>query len=445
MLQDQAKSNLRKYRIVKIVTVVIWGTIVLCLTLFSSVISGVIAFIIGIIVARFIGRYFSKKYITGTLYKDFNAPLFYEILKQGKIFTREANWQITAEYAVGNYENVILTCEKKLQEPKLAKKHKYFYLVNLAMCYFDRGDDEALTEVCSRFRREIEKESPRRKKKLKHYILSIELYESYLSGDFDACIEKMSQPADQPLRAINRETIKARILMLRGDKESARALFESVIDRAPGTNYAILSKHGIEAIDKGIEYKETFAPLDLSHEPIIFTPPKSDTILTVVLRVSFVLSVLLFVFTVGQNIELPSDYDKAMAEIKEKISSAVKEEYDNVTVLHVYYLTANGEEDGEVVSSCFVANTDDGVILGTLYYYVGDDTPHFRVECNLSTAKRPHSFEFDCIERSYRAECMIVTNEKDIPESYLFKNEINDNGETYYIIIKRVFLKDQQI
>ena len=445
MIREQARSNIRKYRVFKIITLAVWYIVTTSIIIFVS--SG-LGFLVGL-AGYFITQYYIiemlfKKYITSPLHRELNAPLYREIIMQGRIFTTDASWQISAEYYVGNYEDCILICEKKLKDNRQAK-FKYTYLTYLAVCHFDRGDDEALAEVCARFRREISGESPKVIKRLSHTVSAFELYESYLAGELDACLAKVRDSVEPPIKAVSRDLITARISLLRGEKESARALFESVIDRAPDTNYAILAKHGLEAIESGVEYKDTFDALDLSREPTVYAPSKSEKALVIVLRVIVIACVTFLILTMIKFFKNQYEYGDALAEYRETVRLAVEEEYDGVVVFDVFYLTSNGEEDGEVVNTCFVAKTDEGIIFGSLYYFDGDERTYFRVEKNLSLSEKPESFFFDCVNSSYRAECVIVTEEKDIPLGHVRKNMITADGETYYLVIKRVVLRGQEI
>ena len=84
-----------------------------------------------------------------------DAPLHYELVKQGKIAAYSAVFQIQAEYFVGHYANVIALCYEKLNDKRVNKRWKYYYLSYLANTYFDLGEEERLHEVCDRFYGEI--------------------------------------------------------------------------------------------------------------------------------------------------------------------------------------------------------------------------------------------------------------------------------------------------
>ena len=147
-LQEQAKRNIKKYKTAKAL-ISLMGVILYFSCAFWGPESILIpALIFCIFFITYAPVFFLRRYIDAPLLKDLNAPLYREIIAQGKLFVPSAIWQLQAEYFVGEYRNAVSICHQKLGAPQIPKKYRYHYWVFLANVYFDIGDDNALAAIC---------------------------------------------------------------------------------------------------------------------------------------------------------------------------------------------------------------------------------------------------------------------------------------------------------
>ena len=141
MNQEIAKLNLRKYKISKIIISILGLLAYVLCAVFGDGKLIISALVLAVLFIRYAPWFFYRKYISNPLSNELNAPLYYEIVRQGKIYVPSAIWQLQAEYFVGNHNNAVCICNQKLNDPKISKKYKYHYLMFLANVYFDIGDN----------------------------------------------------------------------------------------------------------------------------------------------------------------------------------------------------------------------------------------------------------------------------------------------------------------
>ena len=175
MNQEIAKLNVRKYKISKIIISILGLLAYVLCAVFGDGKLIISALVLSVLFIRCAPWFFYRKYISNPLSNELNAPLYYEIVRQGKIYAPSAIWQLQAEYFIGNLNHAVHICNQKLNDPKISKKYKYHYLMFLANVYFDMGDNETLVDVCKRFDSELTKESKRKIKTIKKQLLKSQM------------------------------------------------------------------------------------------------------------------------------------------------------------------------------------------------------------------------------------------------------------------------------
>ena len=447
MNQEIAKLNLRKYKISKII-ISILGLLayVLCAVWGDGKLI-ISALVLSVLFIRYAPWFFYRKYISNPLSNELNAPLYYEIVRQGKIYVTSAIWQLQAEYFVGNHNNAIRICNQKLNDPKISKKYKYHYLMFLANVYFDIGDNETLVDICQKFNSELTKESKRKTRTIKKQFPRIEFYQNFVNENYDACYSFICKPQTLPINQIKNIFFKARIALSKNEKEDAEKYFKEVIQKAPNLNYADLSKHGLESIEKDVSYKDTFDKIDISDEFIIPTPPKSQRIGRIVRFTAGIIIVAIAVSYIGFSIFLKihenqsaKQYEEQLAEYNkynENVRILLEENHDGVEIVETFNL----KYKEQIVETMFVSKTDTGIIIGSLFSYPDENKITYDIDYEMpySDLNKTHSplmyLGYYCTLPDYYIECYFYADEKDVPDNYYHLTTVQVNEKTLYIVI----------
>ncbi|MBE6693375.1 MAG: hypothetical protein E7589_01235 [Ruminococcaceae bacterium] len=228
---------------------------------------------------RRIYHFLGQKYLSRALDYDLNADLFKEIVKQTKMTGPMSLCQLTCEYITYNYSNCVSMCHQKLRDSKADKKHKHVYFAYLAHVYFDIGDIENLREICKRFQLELVAESAKTANKIRSQTPSIMFYERFVQRAYSDCYDYISyisqfQFAKTKYQQVRLRFREARIALDKGENETAAKIFQSILQEAPNLNLAELARHGLESIEKGIPYKDTFEKLEPNENYKIIQPTK---------------------------------------------------------------------------------------------------------------------------------------------------------------------------
>ena len=201
----------------------------------------------------------------------------------------------------------------------------------LANVYFDIGDNETLVDICQKFNSELTKESKRKTRTIKKQFPRIEFYQNFVNENYDACYSFICKPQTLPINQIKNIFFKARIALSKNEKKDAEKYFKEVIQKAPNLNYADLSKHGLESIEKDVSYKDTFDKIDISDEFIIPTPPKSQRIGRIV-RFTGIIIVAMVVSYIGFSIFLKIHENQPAKQYEEQLAEYNKYN-ENVRIL----------------------------------------------------------------------------------------------------------------
>lgn len=441
MCTEQAKAKLRKYRIFKLLVSLIALTVYIVVAFSGNGIAIILTLLFAMALIRFAPMVLFRKYITGTLIDQLDAPLYQEIVKEGKIYVPSALWQLQGEYFSGNYQNVISICNQQLEVEKLAKKYKYYYLVYLATTYFDLGDQEKLKDTCETFNQNLTNE--KNKERILRRIPRMVFFNHYIRGNFDACSDYLYKPQAQKINQVYRTYCQARIALLKEDIDEAKKLFESVLQTAPKLNYAILAAHGIEAIEKGIPYQDTFESIIVATDFLIPEVSKKNKILKIIRLVAGIILIGCVVAYSGVSAFMKMQdkaYENDLAAYREGIRILVEENYDSVEILDTFNL----KKDGQIVDSMFLCKTDESILLGCLYSYRNDEKQYYDVkyEMPFSDLEKTHSplmyLTFQCTTSEYYVYSYFYTSKDELPSEYHHLSAITVDGKTVYFAVTEI-------
>ncbi len=370
---QKASSILKKHNTIKfIVFALAFLAYVATDILIKNTTYAILSFVIYTLFMIAFSRILFYKMIYRTLLDQLDAPLYNEIVKQGKIYVPSTIFQMQAEYYLGNYGNVIAICHRKLATKQVAKKYKYYYMTFLANCYFDTGDEEKLRDVCDAFYQSVAKEK-RGERFIKRYSV-FEFIQSYLTRNFDACNQYI-QKRRSSIKLIKTATDfkKAYIALANGEKDAAKIQFRAIVKKAPFLNYAMLSEKALQSIEEGYEYKRAFEELTENEDFVIPDSTRTNK----KFRKAFVIAavvvlVLWMLFSINSYI-INSKADKDA--YFQKVEALVETDYDGVDVLDCFH----PEQDGEVVDSMFICRTSTSILVGCTYVYSGDETWYYDV------------------------------------------------------------------
>lgn len=447
IITQKAASILKKYKTIRAIVAVLGYVAFLAVYILAyqnqNEITMILAMVIAVFLVQAVALVLFRKMISGTILDQLDAPLYSEIVRQGKIYVPSAIYQMQAEYYLGNYENVIAICNRKLAEKRVSKKYKYYYLAFLANCYFDIGNEEKTKESCDFFYQSVAKEK-HNKRIIKQFSV-FEFIQGYLKRDFDICnqyIHKHHSPIKLSQTAI--EFKKARIALVRGEKDEAKIHFQKITKYAPLLNYAILSEKALQAIEEDYEYKDAFDKLTENEEFMIMDATKVAKVFSkirMVAAIVFLVSVALWVIaSVSSAISKYRDeqaHQEELAAYYQKIDALVETDYDGVEVLDCFSL----KKDGEVVDSMFVCKTSNSILVCCTYVYPGDEAWYYDVKAEvtydffLQEGHTKKIYGYYCTTSDYYIYSSFYKNKADVPEDcyYSISFTVGEN-EFYYAI-----------
>ena len=440
MNEKTVNANITKYKALKVLAYLSVAAVGIIALIINTPIASCIAVMFIIAWSNFVPKKFIpsifEKYIKSSLVyalDALDAPLYMQILKKSGTNTPDATYRLCGEYHSGNYQAAADICTQCLADEKLAS-FKYSYYEYLALCYFDIGNDKKLKEVCDAFMESVEKEAP----KVKEYLLkncpNITFFTQYLSGEYEKCLDRTNRESDSKRTSLTRKFRKAVILLQTGEKAEAKALFESVQNGAPSFHLAWLASHGIEAIEKGIPYRETFENITPSNEELpelkrIKRNAKLGKILTVVAICCFAAIFIFSIFNYAGSLG-----NSETSKLIEEIRVLAEENYDGVEVVDAFNL----KKDGEIIDTMFICKTDEKYIIGSVFSYVGEDVKHIFVGAEFDVVfdtSDTITMQVPSIDKDYLAEVIFCENQEDVPKENQHSSVIDVNGKDVYFAV----------
>ena len=439
MLSKKANKIWKKYKFCNSL-LIFAGLVVFSLGVFSQkVVLVVLTTLVYLFLASSFRGILVRKFLMAPLLDHLDVALYREIVIGRRSLAPLASWRINAEYFSGNYQNVIALCTQMCNRES-EKKNQYHYLGFLANVYFDRGDAERLREVCEAFDRRLASEkNQKQQRKIAARFLRLQAYKCFLENDWERCLALLSKTAKTNINVVYQAYFKARVALEKGEMDEAKQLFETVIQMAPALNYAELSMHGIEAMEKGVSYGDTFTDLPVAE--VIEVPPMPKTY--AIRFLSTTLFLVVVVYYCGRLIDWENrrkEYEEELAAYREEICVLVEDDYDGVEVLELLW----PEKDGEIVDSMFLCQTDDGVILGSVYSYEDEDELYFDRNMfvdfeTLESEQTPLAeATFACATSDYMVSGAFYRNESEIPTDNYYCKALSVNGKTVYFAITAI-------
>lgn len=371
----KAKKQIRLFRI----SYVLWTISVLVFALIGAGyarVKGYIAILILIYIAGFVllrlGNVFlSQRCFLDVLTRKLDADAFLAILRQSRLDTPAALWQIVGEYYCGNYHNALRICTQKLEEQQTPSRASYQYISLLANVYFDIGDWEKLTQICQRFEEDLAKEGPAKQKKYRKAFRRMTMYQSFVKQDMDACRQYLEAKASTPIQEHAKTFCKARIALLQGDEETAQIHLKALSQAVPQLNFGKLALQLLAQLEDGTCSQEVLIVEDTGAVELytIKNYAQRQKIRKGILIVCCV--IILCNIAMLSQVQEPAFW--------RDIRVLVEQDYDDV-VIHDIFTLQKGEE---VVDTMFICQTDDSILVGCLYRYGGEETMYYKEQIKL--------------------------------------------------------------
>ena len=419
MLQEKAKTNIRRLRVLTILTtaplvlllvVALWLLITDVLTTVQACILYVIVGLLERFVARVIMARAWRKYVYNVMDEDLDAPLYVEILSRVGKYDPFAIHQLNRLYAEGRHADMVSLCAKQLKNP-YAKRQKLSYLAHMALAYFSLGDDQKLAEIHEAIEKLLN--SLKDPAKGRRRIPIQAFYAAYLKRDTDACEAYFTaNPPKMRITTIQRYLMQARVAQLKGDTETAQQLLNQVLTEAPNTPVALTAKAHLAAMERGEDYDKSYP--EALPDPLfpVVTSQKRHRIVKILTRVCLIGAAVLLVYT----LVLEGMIERKDRALREDVRVAMEAEHDGVTV-HDYFVLSEGETMLDALAVC---STDEGVVVVALYGHKEDpdkllcDTLVTFTEEELTGSVIP-SHVFRGYSTEYFGVCGFYETEEEIP------------------------------
>ena len=402
--EQRAKSILRKYKIVLCIDM--FSLLALLFFVLLEVESLLLKFIVLVSVffcVHFLSAILFMRFIFPVLTKEMNAPLYYEIAKKGKV---SFQYQVIGEYFIGNYVNVIALCRKKLENKKISANDEYFSLNYLANTYFVLGEDEYLKEICDRFYAKLS--TDKRREKIFRIFRGFEFYSVYLNGNIEACESFLRKKEKDPLSLVSYQYKEARVALMKGETEEAKALFAKTVSEAPLLHYSTLSAAALEGMENGVEYREAAVSLCKSSDSALFLSENRTSEIHLIKKITLIVGIVAIVIYMCAValLNISEDFQGDFESWEDEIEIAVETDMGDVEMLKTFDL----EKGFDYVESMFICKNGDTVFLGAAYYLYEDEEAYYAddytvgydifAEIPLSTLMAE---DFDRVSHEYKA------------------------------------------
>ena len=379
-------------------------TIVLCL---------LFILFIGIIGVRVI----ANKTLFSVLYKELDAVSFKKIIDDER-FNASLIYRVNASLLNGNYETTINIAIKQLNNKRIHKKLKLYYLLILSRAYFELRDFEKLKLLVAKYDEYCTEFSIKKKDNLSIW----NYYKCFLNSNYDECksfcdlrnAQFKNNTWDSKLKKVQNDFFYAVACYENSEIEEAELIFSDIIQKAPNLYLSILSKKYIASIQGKKICFEEILPDSNYH----FVENRKFKVIRLIKNASlvFVVAVLIILeFIPGRN-EL-SEYDK-------KLQTALSQQYIDFEVLDYMNVEENGvvkdvvvfvkDESGEIDvgfimtydngASYNVKITEPNIVYGTyvLTSFTGEHSVYLLVsDCYIDGNDDYSTSEFDCSSKKY--------------------------------------------
>ena len=433
--EQRARSILRKYKIVLCIDM--FSLLALLFFVLLEAESLLLKFIVLVSVffcVHFLSAILFMRFIFPVLTKEMNAPLYYEIAKRGKV---SFQYQVIGEYFIGNYVNVIALCRKKLANKKISANDEYFALNYLANTYFVLGEDEYLKEICERFYAKLS--TDRRRERIFKIFRGFEFYSVYLNGNIEACESFLRKKEKDPLSRVSYQYKEARVALMKGETEEAKALFAKTVSEAPLLHYSTLSAAVLEGMENGTDYRESAVSLCKNPNPTLFLSEKRTSAIHRLNKITLIVGIVAIVFYVFvfALLKIGEDFQGDFESWEDEIEIAVETDMGDVEMLTAFDL----EKGFDYVESMFICKNGENLYIGAAYYLYEDEEAYYAddytigydifAEIPLSALMAEDfdrvSHEYKAVSSAYTVKSMVVKTKR-LSGDYEYKTYFEIDG-----------------
>ena len=429
----KAKKIYRKYVFARIATLFAMGILVGFAAVSHSIPIMIFVPIFAILVAVIIISILARVLIFKTGTHKLDPEAYLATVYHYKFDNSSSTWQIFGEYIFGNYKNVISICKRKLCDKVAEKRYKCSYLAYLANVYFDVGDDERLEEVCASFEVCISSKKPRAQAKSRIKYPYMAFFRMYLNRQFDDCAKWLGTAPTYPLDKYRRLYLKARLALIQENSEEANGYFEQLASEVPQLNFGKLAaKHLCEANNQDTAAYEQLQTSDDSSAVLIVSDGKKRGLSLAV----FICSAILLTFMIFDSVSKEIEYSSFVEEVR----VLVEQDYDGVTVCDVANLTKGVDH----IDTIFVCTTDEYILVGCLYTYLGESELRYEVfkELPIASLSDENSPLLRCQYHAKTSDntvdsCFYINKSK-LPSEYYYLSKFEVKGQTVYYVVSDI-------
>ncbi len=429
-MNKNAAVIVRKHRLLQVAFYVLVGIVlVLCVTLLPTSftwIGAIIVILLYLLRAKIMRRLFDKS-IAPILTQDRDPQLFKDILLGIKEKDENNALALIYEYYLGNYQFIVNTCKKHLEATPTSEE-AYVYLYNLALVYFNLGDEEKLLAVCDAFNTRLKAETDEKIKETNYFVCMLsEFFTRYLENDFEHCEAFLEAHFPKGMRRdvpIIMLYLRAVLYYKAGRTAEARELFFEITQTAPKMYHAVHAKQHLDSIQAGKTYAPRSSDLLPQDETDPRKPTKKRSELFHILMI--VVAVLILLIPISL---LTDKNDKAIDK------AAVEMLYEDVKILDSFFLERNGDT---VESMCIASTSDAGLVVGCTYVYDDDeeDTVYFeplavRIEPGKAYTAR------GSVSGKFITFCF-YENKRDIPDKTYYISSVRYDGKQLFFAVQYI-------
>ena len=254
MNNKTAKQIVKEYRIKQVGVIVLYA-LALAMMIWVISINTVLGFVGIIALAMTFGRVFDelcKRSVEKVIFEELDPVTFDEILKLG-MFKKSMRHQVLGAMGVGDYERVFALIEKESEKP-LSPIEKCNNIYRKSAIYFEQHDLEKLAKGVAEYNA-LKKQYPKFEYAFNNFTV-FDKFDAFLDEDYEYVIgvceidlrDDNPKQQNHKLTRLNVSFYRAVAFYDMGELEKAREAFEEIVNYAPKTHKATLSKNYLSKI-----------------------------------------------------------------------------------------------------------------------------------------------------------------------------------------------------
>lgn len=251
MKNKSAKSPVRNYYVSMVLFAILLYTVAIPIMLFAKQLwLKALAILLAFLLVKFVNSYLGVKNFISILIVEKDGDKFSSVLKPSKYFSPSAQYRALGSYYGGNHAETVNVCAKAIKSGE-GRNREYFFAEKLALTYFELGDDEKLRAALGYFN--LYTVASKKGEAIRRQFGYMKFLEAYLAGDIYACEKAIEDCAETYKRQYaniyeaQKNCLFAIACFRLGEKERAKALFETVISDAPKTHFARIAQKHLDA------------------------------------------------------------------------------------------------------------------------------------------------------------------------------------------------------